>query len=185
MTRYADVPLSFNWTFWYKDKCAKDDDWRMNFQKLFEVSTVTQFIEAYNKTKLPSRLPLGASYYFFKNGIQPMWEEEPNKDAGAWVIVVTNRINNDLNLIWSDMLFTLISSGFKELSCYLCGITCNVRDKQTQKVTIWTVKTTLENYEHIIKIGKILQTLKQNVYEIKSIKYKLHNRLSNDFDYVL
>jgi len=149
------------------------------------VSTASQFIEAYNLTKLPSGLPLGASYYFFKKGIQPMWEEEPNKGAGAWIIVVANQVNNDLNLIWSDLLFTLISGGFKELSCYLCGITCNTNHNKTQKVKIWTVRTTLKNYEHILKIGKILQTLKQNVYDIKSIKYKLHNRLSNNFDYVL
>ncbi|XP_022169968.1 eukaryotic translation initiation factor 4E-like [Myzus persicae] len=185
MTRCAVVPLSFNWTFWYKEKCTEDEDWRTNFQKLFEVSTATQFIEAYNLTKLPSGLPLGASYYFFKKGIQPMWEEEPNKGAGAWIIEVENQMNNDLNLIWSDLLFTLISGGFKELSCYLCGITCYAKHKTFQKVTIWTVKTTPENYEHIMKIGKILQTLKLNVYEIKSLKYKLHNRFSNNFDYVL
>jgi len=149
------------------------------------VSTATQFIEAYNLTKLPSGLPLGASYHFFKKGIQPMWEEEPNRGAGAWIIEVENQINNDLNLIWSDLLFTLISGGVKELSCYLCGITCYAKHKNFQKVTLWTVKTTLENYEHIMKIGKILRTLKLNVYIIKSLKYKLHNRLSNNFDYVL
>lgn len=185
MTNCAVVALSFSWTLWYKDKCTEDEDWRLNFQKLFEMSTATQFLEAYHLTKLPSGLPLGASYYFFKKGIQPMWEEGPNRGAGAWIIVVTNRANNDLNLIWSDLLFTLISDGFKELSSYLCGITCNSSHKNTQKVTVWTVKTTLKNYEHIINIGKILQTLKQNVYEIKSLKYKLHNRLSNNFNYVL
>jgi len=149
------------------------------------VSTTTQFIEVYNLIKLPSGLPLGASYYFFKKGIQPMWEENPNRGAGAWVIEVENQINNDLNLIWSDLLFALISGGFKELSCYLCGITYYAKHKLFKIITIWTVKTTLENYQYIMKIGKILQTLKLNIYKIKSLKYKLHNRMSNNFDYVL
>lgn len=184
MAKYATVALTFSWTFWYKEVFAKNEDWKTNIEKLFEVSSATQFIEAYNKMKLPSALPIGASYYFFKKGIQPAWEEEPNKNAGAWKILISNEMANDLNLLWSDLLFTLISDGFRELSNYLCGITCNTR-QGNHKITIWTVKTTRENHEYIMKIGKILLLVTRNVYKAKSIKYKLHDRSSNDFDYTL
>jgi len=134
--------------------------------------------------KLPSVLPLGASYYFFKKGIKPMWEEEPNKSAGAWKIFIDNKMNNNLNLVWSKLLFILISDGFNELSSYLCGITCNTRQR-IHTVTVWTVKTTSSNYEYIMKIGQFLQIVVPNVYGIKSIKYKLHERSSNGFNYKL
>lgn len=184
MALYAIIPLSFNWTFWYKEFDSSGEDWRVNVQKLFEVSTAAQFLEAYNSIKLPSALPAGTSYYFFKRGIQPVWEDEPNKGAGAWKMLIANHMNNGLNLVWSDLLFILISDGFNELSRYLCGITCNVR-QGTHKITMWTVRTTPRNYEYIIKIGKILQNVIQNVCAIKSIKYKLHEGSSNGFNYVL
>lgn len=184
MTQLAVVPLSFHWMFWYKDFCSNDKNWRLNIQQLFEVSTAMQFIDAYSKIKLPCALPLGSSYYFFKKGIQPVWEEEPNRGAGAWKILISNQMNNDMNFVWSDLLFILISDGFKELSCYVCGLTCNAR-RGTHKISLWTVKTTPTNFECIMKVGKILQTVIQNVYGIKSIKYKLHENSSNGFKYVL
>lgn len=178
MTDYVIVPLLFHWTVWYKESYAKDKNWRMNIQKLFQVSTAIEFLEAYGKMKLPSALPHGASYYFFKKGIQPIWEEEPNKGAGAWEILIANQSNHHLNLVWSDLLFALVSDGLKELSMYVCGITCNVKP-QTHKITMWTVKITPRNHLFILQIGKILQNI-QNVYGIVSIKYKLHEqRLSN------
>lgn len=179
------VPLSFNWTFWYKDFYAKNEDWKLNVQKLFEVTTAEQFLEFYSVMKLPSAMPQGASCYFFKKGIQPVWEEEPNKGAGAWKIFIDNQMNNDLNLVWSDLLFMLISDGFNELSSYLCGIACNTKQDTRHTITLWTVKTTLYNHQYIIKIGKILKIVVQNIYGVKCIKYKLHANSSNDFDYVL
>lgn len=184
MTYCAVVPLSLNWTFWYKECNAKDEDWKVNIQKLFEISTGTQFLEAYNVMKLPSALPLGASYYLFKKEIPPLWEERPNKGSGAWVILIANQIENDLNLIWSELLFMLISDGFKELSMYLCGIACNVR-KNVHKIKIWTVKTSERNHEYIMEIGKVIANVVQNVYKIKLICYKLHEKSSNEFNYVL
>lgn len=184
MTYCAVVPLSFNWTFWYKESCAKDEDWKVNIKNLFEVSTGSQFLEAYNAMKLPSSLPLGASYYLFKKGIPPFWEEGPNKGAGAWVIVINNQTDNDLNLLWSELLFMLITDGFKELSMYLCGVACNVR-KNNHKIKIWMVKTSEINHECIMKIGKILTDVVKNVYKIKSIRYKLHEKSSNGFNYIL
>ncbi|VVC35911.1 Translation Initiation factor eIF-4e,Translation Initiation factor eIF- 4e-like [Cinara cedri] len=170
------VPLSFHWTFWYNELCVKDVDWVMNIQKLFEVTTAAEFLEAYSKMKLPSTLPQGASYYFFKKGIRPIWEEEPNKGAGAWEMIIDIRPNHDLNLVWSDLLFSVISDGLNELLMYLCGITCNVR-RGFLKIAIWTVKITPKNHGYIIQIGKILQNI-QKVYGIKSIKYKIHERSS-------
>lgn len=180
----ATVPLSFNWTLWYKDFSAKNTDWRLNVQKLYDVSTAENFLRVYRDVKLPSAMPLGTSYYFFKKGIRPVWEEEPNKGAGAWKMFIDSQSNNDLNLVWSDLLFMLISDGFNELSSYLCGITCNTR-RGTHTVTVWTVKTTASNYQCIMKIGKILKIVVQNIYGLKCLKYKLHANSSNGFDYVL
>lgn len=184
MAQCAVVSLSFNWTFWYKEFYSKDEDWKVNVQKLFEISTGTQFLKAYNVMKLPSTLPVGASYYFFKKGIPPLWEERPNKGSGAWVICIANNTNNDLNLIWSELLFMLISDGFKELSMYLCGIACNVK-KDVHKIKIWMVKTSERNHEYIMEMGKVIEKIVKNVYTIKWISYKLHEKLSNEFNYVL
>lgn len=177
MTDCVIVPLSIDWAFWYKDFCAKDKDWKKNIQKLFEVSTAIEFLEAYSKMKLPSALPQGTSYYFFKKGIQPVWEEEPNKGAGAWKILIDDKLRHNLNLVWSDLLFVLISDRLKQLSKYLCGITCNVKRK-THKVAMWTVKITPKNHAFIMQIGKILQNI-QKVYGIISIKYELHEKSFN------
>lgn len=184
---YSDVALSFEWTFWYVENCEKSDDWKRNTKQLFRVSTAAQFIDVYTAVKLPSALSPGASYCFFKKGITPVWEEGPNKGAGAWKMLIANKANSDVNLIWSDLLFVLISDGLGELSMYLCGITCNVR-KNMHKITLWTVKSTPANHEYIMKIGKILlSVVRNNVYKIKSIKYELHenNNSSNGFNYAL
>ncbi|XP_050434973.1 eukaryotic translation initiation factor 4E1-like [Adelges cooleyi] len=186
-----EFPLTFNWTLWCKE-CSgggggrNDEDWMDNVHELFGVSTDKQFLAAYKQAKLPTALPLGYNYYFFKKGIMPMWEAAPNKGAGAWVVLLQASAQSaDLNFIWSDMLFMLVSGDIGHLAKYICGVTCNVR-RSMHKVALWTVKTTASNYEYILEIGKIWHKSIANVYRIKYIKYRLHEGVQQqEFDYAL
>lgn len=48
----------------------------------------------YNHIELASNLGIGCDYNIFKNGIQPMWEDERNKRGGRWLFVLSKGKGN-------------------------------------------------------------------------------------------
>jgi translation initiation factor 4E len=38
----------------------------------------------YNNIKAPSQLQPSATYYLFKDGIEPKWEDPKNANGGSW-----------------------------------------------------------------------------------------------------
>lgn len=47
----------------------------------------------YNNVKAPSQLQPSATYYLFKDGIQPKWEDPKNANGGCWTATVPRTPN--------------------------------------------------------------------------------------------
>jgi len=124
-------PLENNWNFLFKKK-SDTDSWNSEFKKIAKISYVEDFWAVYNAIPIPSLLPPGNEYYFFKTGISPDWGDPKVKNGGRWYIE-TNCGRADQ--IWESLLLACV--GFQFEVDGLCGISLNVKSK-TIKIFIWT-----------------------------------------------
>ncbi|KAB0395268.1 hypothetical protein E2I00_015829, partial [Balaenoptera physalus] len=104
----------------------------------------------YNHIQLSSNLMPGCDYSLFKDGIEPMWEDEKNKRGGRWLITLNKQQRrSDLDRFWLETLLCLIGESFDDYSDDVCGAVVNVRAKG-DKIAIWT--TECENREAVTHI---------------------------------
>ena len=67
-------PLQNAWTLWFF-KNDKSRSWEENQRQVMTVDTIEDFWSLYNHIEVASRLPVGADYSIFKEGIFPDWED--------------------------------------------------------------------------------------------------------------
>uniref|UniRef100_A0A2K5CFE0 Eukaryotic translation initiation factor 4E n=1 Tax=Aotus nancymaae TaxID=37293 RepID=A0A2K5CFE0_AOTNA len=164
------------WALWFF-KNDKSKTWQANLRLISKFDTVEDFWALYNHIQLSSNLMPGCDYSLFKDGIEPMWEDEKNKRGGRWLITLNKQQRrSDLDRFWLetdlDMLSRLVSNfwpqvilpleplkllcligeSFDDYSDDVCGAVVNVRAKG-DKIAIWT--TECENREAVTHIGRV------------------------------
>jgi hypothetical protein len=85
-----DIKLKNFWTIWYhkQDESKWDKD---SYIKLAEIRTVSDFVCFKNSfIYLPQFL--NGFYFFMKNGISPMWEDDQNRQGGCNNIKVSKEL---------------------------------------------------------------------------------------------
>uniref|UniRef100_A0A2K5D7M3 Eukaryotic translation initiation factor 4E n=1 Tax=Aotus nancymaae TaxID=37293 RepID=A0A2K5D7M3_AOTNA len=66
---------------------------------------------------LSSNLMPGCDYSLFKDGIEPMWEDEKNKRGGRWLITLNKQQRrSDLDRFWLETLLCLTGESFDDYS---------------------------------------------------------------------
>ncbi|KAL3876015.1 hypothetical protein ACJMK2_033904 [Sinanodonta woodiana] len=130
-------PLQNRWALWFF-KNDKSKEWTANLKLVHSFDTVEDFWALYNHVQKASKLQSGCDYSLFKDGIQPMWEDERNKDGGRWLISLNkNQRATELDNFWLETLLCLIGEAFDELSDDVNGATINIRNKG-DKLGLWT-----------------------------------------------
>ncbi|KAL8587793.1 translation initiation factor eIF4E [Nucella lapillus] len=136
-------------------KNDKGRNWCENLRLVTKFSTVEDFWGLYNHIQKASKLPTGCDYSVFKDGIEPMWEDEQNKKGGRWLVNMNkSQRHNDLDNVWQEILLCLIGEAFEEQSDEICGAVVNVRNKG-DKLGIWT--RDFNRQDVILKIGRTLK----------------------------
>ncbi|XP_069094410.1 eukaryotic translation initiation factor 4E [Pleurodeles waltl] len=149
---YIKHPLQNRWALWFF-KNDKSKTWQANLRLISKFDTVEDFWALYNHIQVSSNLMSGCDYSLFKDGIEPMWEDEKNKKGGRWLITLNKQQRrNDLDRFWLETLLCLIGEAFDVHSDDVCGAVVNVRAKG-DKIAIWT--TECENREAVTHIGKV------------------------------
>ncbi|XP_054967628.2 eukaryotic translation initiation factor 4E isoform X3 [Pan paniscus] len=177
---YIKHPLQNRWALWFF-KNDKSKTWQANLRLISKFDTVEDFWALYNHIQLSSNLMPGCDYSLFKDGIEPMWEDEKNKRGGRWLITLNKQQRrSDLDRFWLEtrwdlamlvsnfwpqvilplqppkvlelQLLCLIGESFDDYSDDVCGAVVNVRAKG-DKIAIWT--TECENREAVTHIGRV------------------------------
>uniref|UniRef100_A0A8C7X8S2 Eukaryotic translation initiation factor 4ea n=1 Tax=Oryzias sinensis TaxID=183150 RepID=A0A8C7X8S2_9TELE len=145
-------PLQNRWTLWFF-KNDKSKTWQANLRLISTFDTVEDFWALYNHIQLSSNLMSGCDYSLFKDGIEPMWEDERNRRGGRWLITLSKQQRKmDLDRFWLETLLCLVGEAFDDHSDDVCGAVINIRAKG-DKIAIWT--TNCENKEAITQIGRV------------------------------
>jgi translation initiation factor 4E len=160
----AKHPLARKWSLHFDSPTKKisDTNWAENIKKVYTFNTVEDFWGIFNNILPPSYIKFGSNYYFFKENINPMWEDPENKNGGKWCIQFKKGYADDVNKIWQITLLHCIGEVWweedsnKNYTDSICGIIVNIR-KYQDKVNIWIKDKYDKNT--IDFIGKKLQKL--------------------------
>jgi len=146
--------LQNSWKFWYFEN-VKERSWEDNLRVVSPFTTVEDFWSIYNHIKSATEIRNGSSYFVFKDGIKPMWEDEGNRKGGRWVLPLDKRSRNQcLDTSWLEVLLCLIGEAFDDDGDDICGAVMDVRGKQ-DRISIWTADS--KNKDRVIRIGKKLK----------------------------
>lgn len=147
-------PLQNKWALWFfKNDRAKS--WGENLRLVTKFDTVEDFWGVYNHILLASKLQSGCDYSLFKDGIQPMWEDDSNKLGGRWLVNLSkNARTTDLDKLWLETLLCLIGEAFGEDSDNVNGAVVNIRNKG-DKIGLWTQAA--DQQDATLRIGKTMK----------------------------
>uniref|UniRef100_A0A672QVB9 Eukaryotic translation initiation factor 4E-1A-like n=2 Tax=Sinocyclocheilus grahami TaxID=75366 RepID=A0A672QVB9_SINGR len=149
---YIKHPLQNRWALWFF-KNDKSKTWQANLRLISKFDTVEDFWALYNHIQFSSNLMSGCDYSLFKDGIEPMWEDERNKRGGRWLITLSKQQRRaDLDRFWLETLLCLVGESFDDHSDDVCGAVVNIRTKG-DKIAIWT--TDYENKDAVVHIGHV------------------------------
>ncbi|KAJ3198870.1 hypothetical protein HDU67_003247, partial [Dinochytrium kinnereticum] len=134
-------PLQHKWTLWYdsQQKKATQSNWHDNLKNLITIETVEDFWGVYNNVIKATQLVAGSNFHFFKQGIQPMWEDPSNAKGGKWVAPVPKGKKKELDNLWLNSILACVGEAFDD-SEEICGAVVSVRRMQ-DRLSLW-VKTT-------------------------------------------
>ncbi|XP_041362556.1 eukaryotic translation initiation factor 4E-like [Gigantopelta aegis] len=164
-------PLQNKWSLWFF-KNDRTRDWADNLRCITSFDTVEDFWALYNHIQRASKLPSGCDYSLFKEGIQPMWEDDRNRIGGRWLVNLNRQQRaSDLDNFWLETLLCLIGEAFDEQSDEICGAVVNIRAKG-DKLGLWTRDAT--RGDACTKIGKKLKE-RLNIPQKVSIAFQAHS----------
>ncbi|KAL1283681.1 Eukaryotic translation initiation factor [Trichinella pseudospiralis] len=119
LTDMIKHPLQHTWVLWYLTNDRKIN-WQDRLKEVAAFNTVEDFWALYNYIQKASSLPNNSDFYYFKQGVRPMWEDPRNKNGGRWII-----------------LMAVLGEQFSGLGAEICGVAVSVRSKG-HKVCLWT-----------------------------------------------
>jgi len=144
-------PLQNRWALWFF-KNDKTKSWASNLRLITKFDTVEDFWAIYNHLQVASKLAVGCDYSLFKDGIEPMWEDEKNRMGGRWLVNLSKQQRNtELDRLWLETLLCLIGEAFGDASDEVCGAVVNIRPKG-DKLGLWTSHAS--HSETVLTIGK-------------------------------
>ncbi|KAF8064643.1 EIF4E1 [Scenedesmus sp. PABB004] len=133
-------PLEHKWTLWFDNPSTKQSLTRygQGLRPVYSFDSVEDFWCLYNNIKAPSQLQPSATYYLFKDGIEPKWEDPMNAHGGSWVANAPRTPNGraTLDAWWLHAVLACIGEQFDE-GDEVCGVTVNIRAGK-DRIELWT-----------------------------------------------
>jgi len=147
-------PLENRWVIWFDyppNGGTQTKDYLGSLNKIYTIGTVEDFWSVFNNIADANIVPTGSTYHFFKEGINPMWEDPTNKLGGKWVL---NTSKDQLAGMWENTLLAIIGEQFHPHGDQICGAVMAKRAKG-DKISLWTKQ--FANKEACISIGHTLK----------------------------
>jgi len=158
----SDTGDNINFTFKYNLWCHDiyNKDWSLNgYTKVCNIETVSQFWRVFNNLdKLGHKVN---NFFLMKDGIEPIWEHETNRNGGICSFKVDN--NQSLNIyedLCSHMICNLLTDNTNDIN----GISYSPKNSWTI-IKIW-------NKNKSNDLSKVLNHNLLNKYQNCCIRYK-------------
>ena len=131
--------LSTKWTLW--SHLSKDTDWSLDsYNNIATVSTLEECIGLLNAISLP--LIKSNMLFFMKENINPVWEDNNNKNGGCFSFKITN---NNIEAIWKNSVFMVLGESLlKNSDIEITGVSISPKSNFCI-LKIWTKSCEIQN----------------------------------------
>lgn len=129
------------------------------------------------------------SYFIFKEGVMPLWEDEYNVFGGCWSLII-NRDSTESNddcdglkiktskQIWKQVINVLTDLKIQKYVDEICGVGLTIRSNKTYKITVWN-----RNSDNTITKMMIGQNIKSILSHSGPMFYYSHkSTLKNQYE---
>ncbi len=159
-----DVKFSNSYTLWMHD--INNKEWGIeSYKKLCKIDNVSDFWKLFNNfDKLwgsDEKFSRYAHYFFMKEGIEPIWEHETNRNGGMCSFKL--EINDSLP-VWTDLIMRFVCDNLNKEPTDINGISISPKNSWAI-IKIW-------NRENKNDLSKTLDHDILKKYGNLSIKYK-------------
>ena len=179
-------PLNDTWVLKYKPKYQykkqqSETDWLDSFLKMHEkINCIGTFWSVFNNIPSWYDLHSGTIYAFFKNGINPSWEDKMNEKGCSYTFYFNRAKMNQLemNQVYIECLLFLIGN-MSDYHQFLNGVTFE-RKYKGDKLIIWCSAHSNEMFHCVIdnifpQSVKDYLTLKQ--FDLSDSRYKVFGKV--------
>ena len=154
--------LNDEWVLWCHD--IKDSNWgKDSYIKVYSFNTIEDFWKLYKNLNNVDNIML----FLMKKGIFPLWEDQNNRDGGAWSFKIKKKDNFK---IWLNMSMALVGCWITEnddIYNNITGISINPH-LYTSVVKVWCNNN---NYKDNLDIFKNIMDDLEPIYKIHKIQY--------------
>ncbi|CAG8488195.1 2247_t:CDS:2 [Dentiscutata erythropus] len=158
----VELPLSNSWS-------TSRNKYSSTLHSVFNCSTVPELCEQYKALTSyikPSDLKSDSNLNFFKNDIQPLWEDEHNEKGGKLTL---SPPRHQLNNLW-DTIVMLLAGDIIDSGDNICGAIC-ARRSRGDRVEIWIGSQATDEDVDEIKKGLAVELGSKDVLKVR---YKKH-----------
>lgn len=170
---FSEYPTKTQWTLYYDSQAKKNlssDSYSSILNEICLIDTIPELLYVVDNIEAANLWPLNSNVHFFRQGIQPLWEDIQNAKGGKWVIELPKNSKN-LSELWNKTLLYTASEMIdlnKEIidsDKIICGCVLSPR-RNFDRIALW-LKTTDENALIVGKEWKkILNFEKEMCYKI-------------------
>merc|ERR1711937_480363 len=138
-------PLASRWSLYFranKDKSASWNELIGQQPKVATVGSVEQFWQVFNHMIVPSRMKkrISPNLIFFREGVQPSWEDPENQGGGMWGLVLKEQKGLQRGRLLDQIWFETLLACIGETLTYgdlVTGVVVQRRCKE-DRLQLWT-----------------------------------------------
>ena len=133
------------WSLWYHHE---KDNWKISgYKKIYDVCNSTDFWRLHNNWDKIKGINY-KQYFFMKDGIIPIWEDQENINGGCWSFKVNEE--QTLNL-WNDLAVYLVCGQLINDKNDVVGISSCLKKNNNSVVKIWNKNSKNSSLNNINK----------------------------------
>ena len=126
-----DEEFENSWKIWFHNL---RDVWTIDgYKKIYTINTIRDYWKLYNNW---DKLGTISNKHFFimKEEIQPIWEDESNKNGGCWSFKVNESNAQDL---WDDLSKYLVTEKLSSVKDDIVGLSACLKKNNFSVIKIW------------------------------------------------
>ena len=106
-------------------------------KRIGTVHTIEEFWSIYDYLVRPSNLPSTTDYHFFREGIQPTWEDPHNSRGGKFSLRLPDK--GLASRYWEEVVLAMLGGQFMGVpDGEVCGAVVSVRGNQKCILSVWS-----------------------------------------------
>ena len=174
--------LASRWTMYYRVNRSKNFDWHScETTSISTVYSIESFWQLINHLCPPTRMKkrIGPNLMFFRENIQPQWEDEKNQNGGMWCIILKNpkQRYQIIDKLWYESLLACIGETLT-FGEHINGVVIQRRQKE-DRIQLWTKNA--DNLDIQYSIGQHYKSLLSLPEDIE-ICYTKHNDMKEIYN---